>query len=61
MMVNTRRRALGLFLASAAGLRLLPQVPRALAAKRDCYDSKDFGPWKAQATDAQAGARLTEV
>jgi hypothetical protein len=36
-------------------------MPRALAAKGDCYDSKDFGPWKAQATNAQAGARMTEV
>jgi len=61
MLLNTRRRALGLLLATAAGLRLLPPVPRALAAKGDCYDSKDFGPWKAQATDAQAGARMTEV
>jgi hypothetical protein len=61
MMVNTRRRALGLLLATAAVLRLLPPVPRALAAKGDCYDSKDFGPWKAQATNAQAGVRMTEV
>ena len=61
MMLNTRRRALGLLLAAAAGLRLLPAVPRALAAKGDCYDSKDFGPWKAQATDAQAGVRIAEV
>jgi hypothetical protein len=61
MLLNTRRRALGLLLATAVGLRLLPQMPRALAAKGDCYDSKDFGPWKAQATNAQAGARMTEV
>jgi hypothetical protein len=61
MLLNTRRRALGLLLAAGAGLRLLPSVPRAFAAKADCYDSKDFGPWKAQATDAQAGARMTEV
>jgi hypothetical protein len=61
MLLNTRRRALGLLLAAAAGLRLFPNVPRALAAKGDCYDSKDFGSWKAQATDAQAGARITEV
>jgi hypothetical protein len=60
MMLNTRRRALALLLA-AAGLRLLPRVPRAFAARGDCYDSKDFGPWKAQATDAQAGVRMAEV
>jgi hypothetical protein len=61
MLLNTRRRALGLLLAAAAGSRLLPPVPRAFAAKADCYDSKNFGPWKAQATDAQAGVRMTEV
>ena len=61
MMLNTRRRALALLLAAAAGLRLLPRVPHAFAAKGDCYDSKDFGPWKAQATDAQAGVRMDEV
>jgi hypothetical protein len=60
MILNTRRRALGLLLAAAAGLRLVP-VRRAFAAKADCYESKDFGAWKAQATDAQAGARMTEV
>jgi len=31
------------------------------AKKKDCFESKPFGPWKAQATDAQAGARITEV
>src|SRR5262249_56209482 len=61
LLLSRRRRALGLLLAAAAGLRLLPAVPRALAAKGDCYDSKDFGPWKAQATDAQAGVRMDEV
>lgn len=61
MVSNTRRRALGLLLAAAAALRL-PDLPRALAAKKkDCLESKPFGPWKAQATDAQAGARITEV
>jgi hypothetical protein len=61
MLLNTRRRALGLLLAAGVGLRLVPSVPRAFAAKADCYDAKDFGPWKAQATDAQAGARMTQV
>jgi hypothetical protein len=61
MVSNTRRRALGLLLAAAASLRL-PDLPRALAAKKkDCFESKPFGPWKAQATDAQAGARINEV
>jgi hypothetical protein len=61
MVSNTRRRALGLLLAAAASLRL-PDLPRAVAAKKkDCFESKPFGPWKAQATDAQAGARINEV
>jgi hypothetical protein len=60
MVLNTRRRALGLLLAAAASLRL-PGPPRALAAKKQCFESKPFAPWKAQATDAQAGARITEV
>ncbi len=61
MVSNTRRRALGLLLAAAASLRF-PDLPHALAAKKkDCFESKPFGPWKAQATDAQAGARIGEV
>jgi hypothetical protein len=63
MVSNTRRRALGLLLAAAASLRL-PDPPRVLAAaakKKDCFESKPFGPWKAQATNAQAGARINEV
>ena len=60
MMVHTRRRALGLLLAAFAALRL-PPPPRALAAKKNCFESKAFGPWKAQASDTQAGARINEV
>jgi hypothetical protein len=60
MVLNTRRRALGLLLAAAAALRL-PYPSRALGAKKDCFESKPFGPWKAQATDAQAGARINEA
>jgi hypothetical protein len=60
MLKYTRRRTLGLLLAAAGALRL-PSVPRALAANKDCFDSKAFGPWKAQATDSQAGARINEV
>jgi hypothetical protein len=62
MLLHTRRRALGLLLAAAAGLTLAP--PRragAQASKKDCFDSKAFGPWKAQATNTQAGARINEV
>ena len=60
MLKYTRRRTLGLLLAAAGALRL-PSVPRALAANKDCFDSKAFGPWKAQATNSQAGARINEV
>jgi hypothetical protein len=60
MLKSTRRRTLGLLLAAASSLRL-PSMPRALAAKKDCFESKPFGPWKAQATDKQAGARINEV
>jgi hypothetical protein len=62
MLLNTRRRALGLLLAAAAvfSLRSLRRAD-AQASKKDCFDSKAFGPWKAQATNAQAGARINEV
>ncbi len=60
MLKYTRRRTLGLLIAAAAALRL-PSVPRAFAANKDCFESKAFGPWKAQATDSQAGARINEV
>ena len=63
MLLNTRRRALGLLLAATAAMRL-PYVSRAFAAKdakKDCFESKSFGPWKAQASNSQAGARINEV
>ena len=60
MVMNTRRRALGLLVGAAAALRF-PRLPRAAAAEKDCFDSKTFGPWKAQASDTQAGARINAV
>ncbi len=60
MHMNTRRRALGLLIATGIGLRL-PAIPRALAAEAQCFDSQQIGPWKAQATDSQAGARINQV
>ena len=60
MLMNTRRRALGLILAAGVGLRL-PFIQRARAAEKECFDSKQFGPWKGLATDAQAGARINQV
>jgi hypothetical protein len=61
MLKNTRRRTIGLLIAAAASSRLVTPFPRAFAAKKDCFESKAFGSWKAQATDAQAGARINEV
>jgi hypothetical protein len=62
MLTHTRRRALGLLIAAGAGVRFIP-VSRTLAAdkKPDCYAEKDFGPWKAQATDANAGAAMSQL
>ncbi len=61
MVLNTRRRALGLLVGVTAALRF-PHLPRALAAEtKDCFDSKAFGPWKAQVTDTKAGARINAV
>jgi len=61
--MNTRRRALGLLLAAAAALGLppLPRTRAQQAKKKECFESKAFGPWKAQASNAQAGARINEV
>ena len=60
MNMNTRRRALGLLLAAGVATRF-PAIPRALAAKTDCFDSKQIGPWKGQATNSQAGARINQI
>ena len=60
MVLNTRRRTLGLLLAGTAALRF-PDLPRAFAARKDCYESKPFGSWTAQATDSLAGARINEA
>jgi len=68
MLTHSRRRALGLLIAAGVGIRLIPSVPRAFAQeeteepeKPDCYETKDFGPWKAQASDQRAGARIGKV
>ncbi len=60
MLLNTRRRALGLILAAGVGLRL-PFARLARAAEKECFDSKAFGPWKGLATNSQAGARMSQV
>jgi hypothetical protein len=61
MLLHTRRRALALLLAAGAGLRLPALSPAAAQAKKECLESKSFGPWRAQASDSQAGARINEV
>jgi hypothetical protein len=63
MILNTRRRALGLLLAATVSVRLPALRPASAASpkKKDCYDSKPFGSWTAQATDSLAGARNHEV
>lgn len=59
MLEHSRRRVLAL-IGAAAGLPLLPPL-KLRAATPSCYASQDFPPWKAQATQAQAGARIDEV
>lgn len=59
MLLNTRRRALGLIGAFAGSPLLLPI--KAGAKTEDCFASQAFGPWKAQASNAQAGARMDDV
>lgn len=70
MLRHTRRRALGLIVAAGVGARLLPGVPRAFAqneeapeepSEPECYDSKKFGPWTAQASDGSVGVSQRDV
>ena len=61
MLLHTRRRALGLLLAAGAAMRLPALSPVFAQAKKECLESKSFGPWRAQASDRQAGARINEV
>jgi len=72
MLKHTRRRALGLLLAACAGAQLLGSGQRAFAqdeededpeapSEPECYESKKFGPWTAQASDASAGASQRDL
>lgn len=74
MLTHTRRRALGLLIAAGVGIRFIPSVPRAFAQeetdetdetetpeKPECFESKEFGPWTAQASDQRAGARIRDL
>jgi hypothetical protein len=51
---------LGLIAATIGASSLLP-ASRAFAAKGDCFALKGFGDWKGVATNAQAGARISQV
>ena len=57
MLLNTRRRAIGLILAGAAAFRL----PRASAKPAGCFGTQQVSPWVAIASNTQAGAKLGQV
>ena len=70
MLLNTRRRMLGLLAAAIGAPRLVPLVPLAHAAeaeekpaakKSECFALQAFGDWKGVATNTQAGARIGQI
>ena len=70
MLLNTRRRMLGLLAAAIGTSRLVQLIPPALAAdteekpaskKSECFALQAFGDWKGTATNKQAGARIGQV
>ena len=70
MLLNTRRRMLGLLAAVIGAPRLIPLVPVAHAAetedkpaakKSECFALQAFGDWKGVATNTQAGARIGQI
>ena len=70
MLLNTRRRMLGLLAAAIGAPRLVPLVPVAHAAeteekpaakKSECFALQAFGDWKGVATNTQAGARIGQI
>jgi hypothetical protein len=58
MLLNTRRRAIGLILAGAAALRL---PPSAFAKPGECFATQAMPPWVAMASNAQAGAKIAQI
>jgi hypothetical protein len=58
MLLNTRRRAIGLILAGAAALRVSPQ---ALAKPAECFGTQQVPPWVAIASNTQAGAKISQI
>jgi hypothetical protein len=70
MLLNTRRRMLGLLAAAIGAPRLVRSIPSAFAAetaekpaskKPECFAMQAFGDWKGTATNKQAGARIGQV
>lgn len=68
MLLNTRRRMLGLLAAAIGAPRLVQLIPPAFAAeekpapkKPECFALQAFGDWKGTATNKQAGARIGQV
>lgn len=70
MLLNTRRRMLGLLAAAIGTSRLVPLVPLAHAVetqekpapkKSECFALQSFGDWKGIATNTQAGARIGQI
>jgi hypothetical protein len=57
MLLNTRRRAIGLILAGAAASHL----PRASAKPAECFATQPVPPWVAIASNTQAGAKIGQV
>jgi hypothetical protein len=70
MLLNTRRRMLGLLAAAIGAPRLIQFAPSAFAAesaekpaskKSECFALQAFGEWKGTATNKQAGARIGQL
>ena len=61
MLLNTRRRMLGLLAAAVGVSRLLPPYRRARAKTTECFALQAFGQWKGVATNSQAGARIGQI
>ncbi|MGH6825819.1 CFI-box-CTERM domain-containing protein [Methyloceanibacter sp.] len=70
MLLNTRRRMLGLLAAAIGAPRLVQLSPPTFAAetetqpapkKPECFALQAFGDWKGTATNTQAGARIGQL
>jgi hypothetical protein len=67
MLLNTRRRMLGLLAAAIGTSRLVPLAHAAeteekpKSKKQECFALEPFGDWKGLATNTQAGARIGQI